>query len=85
MTVVKIKKQKAQKFESYRSCLKATQLENKINYLEKIKIDIDNIKEFIKNNKSTLRILQRFKSERHNVFTEEISKIALSSNDDNRM
>ena len=85
MTVVKIKKQKAQKFESYRSCLNATQLENKINYLEKIKIDIDNIKEFIKNNKSTLRILQRFKSERHNVFTEEISKIALSSNDDNRM
>ena len=25
---------------------------------------------------------QRFKSERHNVFTEEINKIALSSNDD---
>ena len=28
---------------------------------------------------------QRFKSERHNVFTEEISKIPLSSNDDKRM
>ena len=28
---------------------------------------------------------QRFKSERHNVFTEEINKIALSSNDDKRM
>ena len=27
---------------------------------------------------------QRFKSERHNVFTEEINKIALSSNDDKR-
>ena len=41
--VVKIKKQKAQKIESYKRCLKATQLENKINYIEKIKIDIDNI------------------------------------------
>ena len=28
---------------------------------------------------------QRFKSERHNVFTEEINKIASSSNDDKRM
>ena len=26
-----------------------------------------------------------FKRERHNVFTEEISKIAISSNDDKRM
>ena len=28
---------------------------------------------------------QRSKSERHNVFTEEINKIALSSNDDKRV
>ena len=28
---------------------------------------------------------QRFKSETHNFFTEEIDKIALSSNDDKRM
>ena len=28
---------------------------------------------------------QIFKSEGHNVFTEEINKIALSSNDDKRM
>ena len=27
---------------------------------------------------------QRFKSQRHNVFTEDIHKIALSSNDDKR-
>ena len=32
-----------------------------------------------------LQTQQRFKSEMHNVFTEEINKIALSSNDDNRM
>ena len=65
---------------------KATQLENKINYIEINKIDIDSTKEnhqeFIENNKSIIKIQQRFKSERHNVFTEEISKIALSSNDD---
>ena len=39
----------------------------------------------MKSNKSILNIQQRFKSERHNVFTEEINKIASSSNDDKRM
>ena len=28
---------------------------------------------------------QRFKSEKHNIFTEEINKIALSSNNDKRI
>ena len=32
-----------------------------------------------------LKTQQRFKRERRNVFTEEINKIALSSNDDKRM
>ena len=32
-----------------------------------------------------MQLQQRFKSDRHNVFTEEINKIALSSNDDKRM
>ena len=32
-----------------------------------------------------LKTQQRFKSEKHNVFTEEINKIALNSNDDKRM
>ena len=32
-----------------------------------------------------LKTQQRFKSERHNVFNEEINKIALSSNGDKRM
>ena len=32
-----------------------------------------------------LKIQQMFKSERHNVFTEEINKTDLSSNDDKRM
>ena len=38
------------KFENYKNCLESTQLENKINCLEKNKIDIDSIKKFIKNN-----------------------------------
>ena len=81
-------------FENYKNCLEATQLENKINHLEKNKTDIDQIKEnhkqFIINNKSVLiffffLLKKRFKSERYNVFTEESNKIALSSNDDKRM
>ena len=42
-------------------------------------------KEFIRNNKLLLKAQLRFKSERYNVFTEEINKIVLSSNDDKRM
>ena len=36
----------------------------------------------MKNNRSISKTQQRFRSERHNIFTEEINKIALSSNDD---
>ena len=69
------------KIENYKNCLEATQVENKINHLEKNKIDIDSIKEshkeFIKNIKSILKIQPRLKSEGRNAFTEEINKIAL--------
>ena len=40
-----------------------------------------NYKDRLLNNETILKS-QRFKSERHNVYTEEINKIALSSNDD---
>ena len=36
-------------------------------------------------NKTTLRSQLRFKSNHHIVYTEEINKIAISSNDDNRL
>ena len=72
-------------FHNYTNCLGAAQIENKINHLEKIKIDVDSLKEFLKDNKLILKTQQRFKSERHNVFTEEISKMALRSNDGKRM
>ena len=55
----------------------------------KKKTNIHNLKEdqieFVKNNKLILKTQQRFKSERLNVFTEEINKIALNSNNDKRM
>ena len=44
-----------------------------------------NYKEFIRKNKSILKTQQRFKSEGRDFFTEEINKIALSSNDDKRI
>ena len=37
------------------------------------------------NDKVILKLQQRFKSDHHNVYTEEINKIALSSNDDKRL
>ena len=73
------------KFQDYKNCLEAAQIERKIDYLRKQEIDVDSLKEFITSNKLILKTQQRFKSERHNVFTEEINKIALSSNDDTRM
>ena len=39
----------------------------------------------MKNNKLTLKSQQRFKSTEHNIFTEEVKKIALSANDDKRI
>ena len=77
------------KFEISKNWLEATQLDNRINYLEKNEINVDSLKkehkQLINSNKLILQKQQRFKSERHNVFTEEINKIALSSNDDKRM
>ena len=68
---------------------KKTKLEYKENYPEKHKINTVSLekkhKEFIRNNKSISKAQQSCKTESHNVFTEEISKIALSSNDDKRM
>ena len=60
-----------------------------MNYLEKNQFDEDILKEdqkeFVKNNKLILKAQQRLKSENHNAFTEDINKIALSSNDDKRI
>ena len=95
MTMMETKKQKAQKcvikrklkFQDYKNCSEAVQIENKISHFRK-KIDVDSFKEdqkdFVKNNKLILKAQQRFRNKKH-VFTEEINKIALSSNNDKRM
>ena len=44
-----------------------------------------NYKDWLLNNKIILQSQQRFKSDHHNVYTEKINKIALSSNDDKRL
>ena len=44
-----------------------------------------NYKDFLFNDKIILKSQQRFKSNHHNVYTEEVNKIALSNNDDKRL
>ena len=45
----------------------------------------ENYKDSLFNNKTILKSQLRFKSDHHNVYTEEVNKIALSSNDDKRL
>ena len=42
----------------------------------------ENFKDSLFNDKIILRSQQRFRSDHHRVYTEEVNKIALSSNDD---
>ena len=42
-------------------------------------------KDCLLNNEIILKSQQRLKSEEHNVYTEELNKIALSSDDDKRL
>ena len=49
------------------------------------KIDADSLKDFARYNQVILKSQRRFKSDQRNVFTEEINKIALRSNDVKRI
>ena len=51
----------------------------------KQKIMSQNFKDCLFNNKNVYRSQERFKSYNHDVYTEEVNKIALSSNDDKRL
>ena len=69
------------KFENYKNSLDAIQLENKINYLEKIKLTQINHKknhnQFKRSNKSILKTQQRFKSERYIASTVKLLQIMI--------
>ena len=66
--------------------LKETQLKNKINQLEKNKVNTESLREnhneFIKDNKLILKTHQRFKIK---IFNEEINKDTLNINDVKRI
>ena len=48
-------------------------------------LNFNDYKNCLFDNKNVLRSQQRFKSENHSVYTENINKIALSCNDDKRI
>ena len=51
----------------------------------KQRLEFNDYKDCLLNNEIILKSQQRFKSEAHNVYTEEVNKIALSSNNDKRL
>ena len=51
----------------------------------KRKLKFNDYKDCLLNNQIVLKSQQRFNNERHDVYTEEINNIALSSNDDKRL
>ena len=51
----------------------------------KPRFTVENYKESVLKNKQTLRSQLRYKSDGHNVYTEEINKIAIRNNDDKRL
>ena len=65
------------KLKYHKNCLEANRFENKINYLENNKIDVDN--------RITLKLQQRFRWKKHNVFTENVNRIGLSADNDKRI
>ena len=48
-------------------------------------LKFNDYKDCLLNNEIILKSQQRFKNEAHNVYTEEVNKISLSSNDDKRL
>ena len=66
------------KFKNYIHCLETVQFKN-------VDSPWENNKEFIKNNKLTSNSQQNSKTEKYNVLTEKVNKIALSANDYQRI
>ena len=53
--------------------------------MKRWKVWYENYTDCLSNDKIVLKSQQRFKRDYHNVCTEQINKIALSSNDDKRL
>ena len=53
--------------------------------VRKWRLKFNNYKDCLLSNKVILKSQQRFESEARNIYTEEINKSALSSNDDKRL
>ena len=51
----------------------------------KHRLMFESYKDSLFNNRIMLKSQLRFKSDHHNVYTEEVNKIALNSNDDKRL
>ena len=54
-------------------------------FVTKRELKFNNYKDCLLNDKVVLKSEQRFKSERHDVYTESVNKIALSYNDDKKL
>ena len=50
----------------------------------KRRLMFENYKDLLFNNKTIMQSQLRFKSDHHNVYTEEVNKIALNSNDNKK-
>ena len=72
----------AYKLSNDRECKKAKGTKKSV---IKRELMFKNYKDSLFNNKIILRSQQRFRSDHHKVYTEEVNKIALSSNDDKRI
>ena len=51
----------------------------------KIELKFNDYKNCLLNDKIVLKSQQIFKSERHDLYTENVNKVALSNNDDKRL
>ena len=67
------------------NCNKYKKAKGTKKYVIKQKTMFQNFKDCLFNNKNVYRSQERFKSYNHDVYTKEVKKIALSSNDDKRL
>ena len=65
--------------------MKRKKLREKKKCIIKSRLTFENYKDSLFNDKTILKSQLRFKSDHHDVYTEEVNKISLSSNDDKRL